>query len=116
LIRRSLRTRRIAGRLCPNPLLDDGRRLDDELGPGFGLLTTEALTAVQQTVVADRGARAIHAAPDSELARWLESRRMSAAVVRPDRTVMAAGRDITALCRTLPSFPAHAGCTPEVGR
>jgi 3-(3-hydroxy-phenyl)propionate hydroxylase len=116
LIRRSLRTRRIAGRLCPNPLLDDGRRLDDELGLGFGLLTAVALTEMQQTVVADRGARAIHAAPDSELARWLESRRMSAAVVRPDRTVMATGRDITALCRTLPSFPAHAGCTPEVGR
>lgn len=116
LILRSLRTRRIAGRLCPNPMLDDGRRLDDELGPGFGLLTTLELTAAQHTVVADRGARAIHAAPNSELARWLENRRVTAAVVRPDRTVMAAGRDITALCQTLPSFTAHAGCAPRVPR
>ncbi|BBX69460.1 bifunctional 3-(3-hydroxy-phenyl)propionate/3-hydroxycinnamic acid hydroxylase MhpA [Mycolicibacterium psychrotolerans] len=116
LIRRSLRTRRIAGRLCPNPVLDDGRRLDEELDLGFALLTTVALTPAQHTVVADRGARAIYAAPNSELARWLENRRVTAAVIRPDRTVMAAGHDITALCRTLPSFATHAGFAPGVRR
>lgn len=102
--RRSLRTRRIVGRLCPNPVLHDGRRLDDALDLGFGLLTTAPLTPAQQALVTERGARAVQAPPHSELAHWLQRSRVRAAVVRPDRTVMAAGRDVTALCRVLPAF------------
>ncbi|BBY56612.1 bifunctional 3-(3-hydroxy-phenyl)propionate/3-hydroxycinnamic acid hydroxylase [Mycobacterium koreense] len=104
LVQRSLTSRRIAGRLCPNPLLPTGHRLDEELGGGFGLLTTVMLTPAQQAVVEELGARSVYAAPRTELARWLRRGRATAAVIRPDRTVMRAGRDVTALCASIPPF------------
>ena len=104
LVQRTLRSRRIAGRLCPNPVLTSGRRLDEELGVGFGLISSVALTPSQQVLVDRRGARAVWAAPATELAGWLRHARVTAAIVRPDRTVMRAGRDVAALCRTLPPF------------
>lgn len=107
LVQRSLRTRGIAGHLCPNALLDSGYRLDDVLGLGFGVLTTVTLTVEQAETVTARGARAVRVAPDSELARWLESHRVTAAVVRPDRTVLTAGRDLDTVCRAVPVFALH---------
>ena len=104
LVQRTLRSRRIAGRLCPNPVLAGGRRLDEEIGPGFGLVSSVALTPSQQALVDRRGARAVWAAPATELAGWLRHARVTAAIVRPDRTVMNAGRDVAALCRILPVF------------
>ncbi|OBF23234.1 3-(3-hydroxyphenyl)propionate hydroxylase [Mycobacterium kubicae] len=112
LIKRTLFTRRITGRLCPNALLDRGRRLDDELDQGFGLVSTVALTSAQREMVSARGARAVHASAGSELARWLNRHHVKAAVVRPDRTVMIAGRDVTTACRALPLFLLnHPGAT-----
>ena len=35
---------------------------------------------------------------DTELEKWLRRGRATAAIVRPDRTVMRAGRDVAALC------------------
>ena len=35
---------------------------------------------------------------DTELEKWLRRARVAAAIVRPDRTVMRAGRDPAALC------------------
>ena len=40
LVRKSRRRRRLAGSLCPNPLLPNGQRLDDVVGTGFALITT----------------------------------------------------------------------------
>lgn len=115
LVRPTLRTRRVVGRLCPNAVLHDGRRLDDELGCGFGVVTATALTSTQQRIVDARGARAVYAGAGTELARWLSRYRVAAAVLRPDGIVMAAGRDLTALCEALPTFftnhPARAGAT-----
>jgi 3-(3-hydroxy-phenyl)propionate hydroxylase len=118
MVRRTVRTRRLAGRLCPNPVLATGRRLDEELGRGFGVLTTQPLDPDQQGIVDGRGARAVLAAPGTELACWLGHHRVTAALVRPDGTVMMAGRDLSALCRALPWFvfdspaqtPANAEC------
>ncbi|WP_422749624.1 bifunctional 3-(3-hydroxy-phenyl)propionate/3-hydroxycinnamic acid hydroxylase [Mycobacterium sp. WMMD1722] len=107
LIRRTFRTRRIVGALCPNAVLDEGVRVDDELGLGFGLITAAPLTPAQQAIAAARGARTVHAAAGSELARWLKRHHVTAAVVRPDRTVLAAGKNLTAMCRTIPSFRDH---------
>lgn len=104
LVRRTLATRGITGRLCPNPFLGNGYRLDDALGTGFGVITTVELTPSQQDIVASRGARAIHAAAGSELAHWLNRHHVTAAVIRPDRTVMIAGRNLTTLCRAVPLF------------
>ena len=104
LVRRTLRTRSIAGHLCPNALLDEKIRVDDELGLGFGVITTVRLTPSQQEIVAARGAQTVLAAAGSDLARWLDGHHVTAAVVRPDRTVLTAGCDVTAVCRALPLF------------
>lgn len=104
MVKRTMATWGIAGQLCPNPVLDNGSRLDDELGLGFGVITSAALTPSQRELVTARGATTVHAAAGSELARWLKHHRVTAAVVRPDRTVMVASRDITAVCRGVPRF------------
>lgn len=104
LVKRTVATRGIAGRLCPNPLLDNGSRLDDEIGLGFGVITTAALTPSQRGIVEARGATAVRAAADSELARWLKRHHVTAVAVRPDRTVMIAGHDLDTVCRALPRF------------
>lgn len=104
LLRRTLRTRGIAGHLCPNVLLDSGIRLDEQLGPRFGVITRVALSAAQQEIVTARGACTVHAAAGSELDRWLHRHHVKAAVVRPDRTVMFAGSDLAAVCRAVPLF------------
>jgi len=104
LVQRTLATRRIAGRLCPNVILDNGCRLDDALGPGFGVIATVELTPSQQDIVTAHGARSVHAAEGSELSHWLNRHRVKAAVVRPDRTVMIAGRNLTTLCQAVPPF------------
>ncbi|OBK04419.1 bifunctional 3-(3-hydroxy-phenyl)propionate/3-hydroxycinnamic acid hydroxylase [Mycobacterium sp. 1245852.3] len=104
LVRRTLATRGITGRLCPNPFLGNGCRLDDALGTGFGVITTVELTPSQRDIVVARGARTVHAAAGSELARWLNRHHVKAAVIRPDRTVMIAGRNLTTLCRAVPLF------------
>jgi hypothetical protein len=53
----------------------------------------------------------------SELAQWLRRGRASAALARPDRTVMQAGRDLAALCGALPrsasSHPTYARMRPS---
>jgi hypothetical protein len=40
----------------------------------------------------------------SELARWLRRGHATAAIIRPDRTVMCAGRNLSALCEVVPRF------------
>jgi 3-(3-hydroxy-phenyl)propionate hydroxylase len=72
--------RQLAGTLCPNPLLADGNRFDTALGMDFALVTD--------------------ARP--ELADWLHGGRATAAIVRPDGTVMRAGRDVDDLRNALP--------------
>ncbi|WP_052235530.1 bifunctional 3-(3-hydroxy-phenyl)propionate/3-hydroxycinnamic acid hydroxylase [Mycolicibacterium setense] len=102
----------LAGTLCPNPEVAEGHRLDAKLGAGFAIVTTIAPGPEQQTLIAQRGAALHVAAPGSELARWLHRGRATAAIVRPDRTVMKAGRDIGALCTVLPTFHCVAPTQP----
>ncbi|MEH3130990.1 MAG: bifunctional 3-(3-hydroxy-phenyl)propionate/3-hydroxycinnamic acid hydroxylase [Mycolicibacterium neoaurum] len=104
MVRRSLRPGGIAGQLCPNSLLDNGIRLDEHLGPRFGVVTNIALTAAQQETITFRGACAVYAAAGSDLDRWLRRRHLAGAVVRPDGTVMTAGRNLDTICRTVPLF------------
>jgi 3-(3-hydroxy-phenyl)propionate hydroxylase len=99
-------------------LLDNGLRLDDALGSGFGVITSAELAPPQRDIVAARGARTVHAAAGTELAHWLNRHHVKAAVIRPDRTVMIAGRDPTALCRAVPLFPVDraSDSSPRSGR
>lgn len=89
---------RLGGRLCPNPLLRDGRRLDDVLGTGFALITTVRPTAADEASLRRRGVVVLTPQPGDTLATWLRRGRANAAVVRPDRSVARAGRDVAALC------------------
>jgi 3-(3-hydroxy-phenyl)propionate hydroxylase len=94
--------RQLAGTLCPNPVLADGRRLDSVLGDGFALITTVPPDDMQHRLLKERGAVAHIAAP--ELANWLRGARVTSAIVRPDRTVMWAGRDLRRIYDLLPTF------------
>jgi len=96
----------LAGTLCPNPVLGDGLRFDEVVGNRFALITSSPLTDAQRNELRSRGAVVVHAAPDSELEGWLRKGRATAAIVRPDRAVMQAGKNIQALSDALPAFSA----------
>lgn len=100
---------RPAGTLCPNADTGDGRRLDSVLGNGFTVVTNRPLGAADAAVVSGHGAGTYVAAPGSEVAAWLRDLGADAAIVRPDRTVMRAGRDVSELCRSLPTMAVAAG-------
>jgi 2-polyprenyl-6-methoxyphenol hydroxylase-like FAD-dependent oxidoreductase len=98
LVYKFRRPRQLAGTLCPNPLLPDGHRLDDVLGTGFALITTTRPGATGEAALRRRGVVVLVAPPGGAIERWLRQGRATAAIVRPDRTVMRAGRDVSALC------------------
>jgi 3-(3-hydroxy-phenyl)propionate hydroxylase len=99
--RRGIRTP-LNGRLCPNAPLTNDTRYDDATRGGFVLVTAVPLTTGQRAVLADRGTEVIEAAPGSALRTWLTDGKATAALVRPDFTVMRAGRDVAALCQEAP--------------
>jgi len=104
LVIRGRRPRQLAGTLCPNPVLESGKRLDTVLGNRFALVTTARPLAFQCAMLEDHGAVVHIAGRGSELARWLRRGRATAAVIRPDRTVMCAGRNPWKLCAAMPRF------------
>jgi 3-(3-hydroxy-phenyl)propionate hydroxylase len=113
VIRARLR-RGLAGRLCPNALLEDGRRLDDVVAGRFALVTSACLTAGLTALVTRRGGALVTAAPGSAVHGWLGHGRAVGAVVRPDGTVLRAGRDLTELCHAIPAFgPADPARSPD---
>ena len=94
----------LTGKLCPNPPAPDGRLLDEVLGTGFALIAAQEPADADRAEAQRRGAAVYVAGPGSELASWLRSGRATAAILRPDRTVMAAGNDVSRLCAAVPSF------------
>jgi 3-(3-hydroxy-phenyl)propionate hydroxylase len=102
LIHRSRTPRQLAGTLCPNPEVAGGTRLDDVLGTGFAVVSTVLPTAAVSARIVESGAVLHTVASDSELAQWLRRGRATAAIIRPDRTVMRSGRHLGELCDALP--------------
>ena len=96
--------RGLAGRLCPNPVLAKDKRFDEVVGPRFAVVTSAPLSGQQRDELTRRGAVVVAVEPGTELARWLRRGHASAAVVRPDGTVMYARRDVTETRRPLPVF------------
>lgn len=92
------------GRLCPNSVVADDIRYDDVTRGGFVLVTGVPLSPEQRTLLADRGTEVLEVAPGSSLYRWLADGKAAAALVRPDFTVLRAGRDVAALCEEAPTF------------
>jgi 3-(3-hydroxy-phenyl)propionate hydroxylase len=103
VVRRPWR-RTMAGRLCPNAALPDGRRFDDAAAGRFAVVTLTALPTEQRDRVRRRGAVLLMAAPGTGLHRWLRQGRADAAIVRPDGAVLQAGRDLAGICAALPAF------------
>jgi 3-(3-hydroxy-phenyl)propionate hydroxylase len=93
----------LAGSLCPNADLGDGRRLDEAAAGRFAVITTSARPSdALRAVVQRTGGIVLTVERDTELHRWLRGQRASAAVLRPDGTVLHAGRDLAAVCAVLP--------------
>ena len=92
------------GGLCPNALLADGTRYDDATGGGFVLVTGVPLSSQQRAVLTDRCTDVLEVRPGSPLFQWLADGRAAAALVRPDFTVMRAGRDVAEVCAAAPRF------------
>lgn len=101
--RRTLR-HPLNGRLCPNALLATGLRYDEVTHGGFVLVTGVPLSPDQQALLADRGTEVLEVSPGSALHSWLADGKATAALVRPDFTVLRAGRDVAALCAAAPVF------------
>jgi 3-(3-hydroxy-phenyl)propionate hydroxylase len=102
-VRRPRTPRQLAGTLCPNPICSGGR-LDGAIGGGFTLITDRPPTDTQRRLLGERGAIVHVAQPGTELADWLRRGHATAAIVRPDRTVMCASRDLEDLCKAVPMF------------
>jgi 3-(3-hydroxy-phenyl)propionate hydroxylase len=111
LVMKSRGRRQLAGRLCPNPVLLEGKRLDEVVGARFAVITSAPLSPSQRDEMTRRGAVVVTAHPGTELALCLRAGRAKAAVVRPDRTVLCAGRNVAEVCRAVPVFapPADTG-------
>ncbi|EHB59303.1 monooxygenase FAD-binding [Mycolicibacterium rhodesiae JS60] len=101
---RSPGRRQLAGHLCPNPILLDGKRFDEIAGRRFVVVTAVPLNPSQREELHRRGAVALLAHPGTELELWLRTGRARTAVVRPDRTVLTAGRSMADVIDAVPVF------------
>jgi 3-(3-hydroxy-phenyl)propionate hydroxylase len=104
LVQRGRERRSLTGRLCPNAPTPAGGRFDSQAGTGFNLVTAIRPTPEQTSLIERRHAVVHYAEPGSALADWLAAGSASAAVVRPDFTVLRSGRDLSALCAALPGL------------
>ncbi|MHA7651665.1 bifunctional 3-(3-hydroxy-phenyl)propionate/3-hydroxycinnamic acid hydroxylase MhpA [Mycobacterium sp. ML4] len=110
LVRKSHLPRQLAGTLCPNPVLPDGRRLDDIAGRGFAIVTRIPLGSNAETTLRERNVAIIMPARNDPLDAWLRRGGATAALVRPDRTVMRAGRDVARVAASAATLPALQTC------
>ena len=104
LVVKSSGRRQLAGQLCPNPILAEGKRLDEVVGASFAIVTSAPLNRSQQDEMARRGTVVVTAHPGTDMDLWLRAGRASAAVVRPDRTVLCASRNLAEVCSAVPIF------------
>jgi 3-(3-hydroxy-phenyl)propionate hydroxylase len=108
LVEKSRRPRQLAGTLSPNPLLPNGKRLDDVIGNRFALITRTPLAA--ESRLRERNVKIILAEPGGQLDAWLRQGRATAVLLRPDRTVMRAGHDAALVAASAATLPAPQRC------
>ena len=101
LVHRTRLPGRLGGTMCPNAAVSSTQRLDDVLGNGFAIVTTQAPSAEVRQCAERYGATVHIALPGSDLAEWLRHGHAGAAIIRPDRTVLRAGRDVGELASLL---------------
>ncbi|PJE09156.1 MAG: 3-(3-hydroxyphenyl)propionate hydroxylase [Mycobacterium sp.] len=110
LVHKPGRPGQLAGTLCPNALLLNGVRLDDAAGPGFALITRVRLATAVEALLHGRNVPIIQAEHGSRLDAWLRHGRATVALIRPDRTVMRAGRDAALVAASAATLPAPERC------
>ncbi|MGV9743659.1 bifunctional 3-(3-hydroxy-phenyl)propionate/3-hydroxycinnamic acid hydroxylase MhpA [Rhodococcus zopfii] len=94
-----------AGTLCPNTEIGDtGTRVDEVAQGRFLVITSIDPTPGQRREIERRGAFVVLAPTGSELGHWLSRGHANAAIVRPDGTVMAAGRSLANLHTMVPAL------------
>jgi 3-(3-hydroxy-phenyl)propionate hydroxylase len=97
-----------AGRMAPQPVIADGRRLDDAVGPRYALLcTAEFAAAIPSDVREALRVRdvALIGGANAESEAWMASSSVPAMLLRPDRYVLAPVADIAALRRLAAVVP-----------
>lgn len=83
----------------------NGRRVvDDLVGPSWALVTAAAPSPSDRRELETRGCAVVEVASRPELSAWLHEGRAAAALVRPDRTTVASGQDVSALVGRLVSL------------
>lgn len=93
------------GRPVPQPVLADGMRLDDRIGPRFAVLLRPAAAAGLDAGVMDRlAARGAVLVADPAFDGWLGPLDASAALVRPDRQLLALASDAAGVSAFLDQF------------
>ncbi|WP_332748988.1 bifunctional 3-(3-hydroxy-phenyl)propionate/3-hydroxycinnamic acid hydroxylase MhpA [Hydrogenophaga sp.] len=77
----------VAGRVAPQPLLDNGERFDDGLGDRFALIV--APDALRACAVEGHGQLVVREAKDAAVKQWLNDLGCVALLLRPDRHIAA---------------------------
>lgn len=94
----------------PQPVLSDGTRWDTILGDGFALVGAITPSPAAEAMLQGLGARRIAEVP-TQVHQWLETAGARAAVVRPDRVVLAAVDGTDALDEALAPLATY--CRPS---
>jgi 3-(3-hydroxy-phenyl)propionate hydroxylase len=93
------------GRPVPQPVLADGSRLDDRIGPRFGvLLRPDAAGALDAGTMDRLAARGAVLVADPAFDAWLGELDAAAALVRPDRQLLALAPDAAGVACFLDRF------------
>jgi hypothetical protein len=100
--RRGLRSS-LPGRLCPNAQAGEGRRFDALVGGQFAVVTSDKPSPRQAADLDRLGAVLVTTSAGTDLHQWLRGAKATSALVRPDGTVMRAGRNLTEVCSALAS-------------
>lgn len=90
----------VAGRVAPQPLLDDGRRFDDGLGDRFALVAMPGTLEAFDALASER--LVLCEARDMAVVQWLRDAGCQALLLRPDRHIAAMAAqasDIPAMVR-----------------
>lgn len=99
-----------AGTRAAQPTLGDGARLDDRVGYRFAVVALPSLLAAMDTeTLADWTRAGVVVVPaDGEAPVWLAELGCAAAIVRPDRAILAVAMTAQGLaeaCRSIPRVP-----------
>ena len=98
-----------AGELAPQPLLSDGRRMDDVAGVNFALLGTRGFFNGLPTALVEALRRHGVVPLVGEGLDYLRSIGAEAAMVRPDRYLLGVAGDIDGLRRLVSALPQSPG-------